>query len=94
MHYSTDFSGIEFHVRLATLHTNIFDLYLNSGIMSKPLPLVRKSRRLESARISIFFCESQVSVPIWGSSVALGNSSSRGFTCGSSGNTSRPTAPN
>lgn len=67
--------------------------YLNSGMMSKPFPLVVKSRRLESARISIFFCESHVSVPMCGSKVAFGNSNKRGFTWGSSGKTSKPTAP-
>ena len=35
---------------------------------------------------------SSVSVPMWGRSVAWGNSSSRGFTAGSSGKTSNPTA--
>ena len=64
-----------------------------SGIISTAFPCRTNSFRLLRARTSIAFCESRVSVPMCGRSVAFGKSNHRVLTFGSSGKTSRPTPP-
>ena len=66
--------------------------YLNTE--SLPDPVSRKSLRLVIARTSIFCSVFCVDVPTCGNSMFCGNARNRGFTRGSSGNTSRPTDAN
>ena len=54
-------------------------------MMSAPFPFTRKSTKFVKALISIFFCESHVSVPMWGRRVAFGNSRNLGLISGSLG---------
>ena len=61
---------------------------------SLPDPVSRKSLRLVIARNSTFRSVSCVDAPMCGNSMFCGNARNRGFTRGSSGNTSRPTDAN
>ena len=68
--------------------------FRHSSTRSLPDPVSRKSLKFVIARTSIFRSVSCVRVPTCGKSTFCGNASNRGFTRGSSGNTSRPTDAN